>query len=106
MWHKPVPQEKFLKLVEIQEEKKEQVKLRCWAGWATEEKMKEELKFSPNLPMHIKSRISYCDMQFKDHNILSSKNMTCRINQIMHLIYECHWALHTKEQDHCHQGVL
>ena len=45
-------QEKLIKLVEIQEEKKEQVKLKCWAGYATEEKMITELKYPASLPMH------------------------------------------------------
>ena len=37
-------QEEFIKLVQIEEEKKEQVKYKCWAGWASEDKMRDELK--------------------------------------------------------------
>ena len=46
----PYLQEKFLRLVELEEEKKEQIKLKCWAGFATEEKMRDELKFSASIP--------------------------------------------------------
>ena len=37
-------QERFLQHVQMVEEDKEQVKFKCWAGWASEEKMREELK--------------------------------------------------------------
>lgn len=37
-------QEEFVKLVKIQEESKEQVQYKCWAGWASEEKMRDALK--------------------------------------------------------------
>ena len=46
----PYLQEKFLRLVEIEEEKKEQIKLKCWAGYATEEKMRDTLKYSASIP--------------------------------------------------------
>lgn len=37
-------QEAFVKMVLIQEERSEKVKYRCWAGWASEEKMRDVLK--------------------------------------------------------------
>ena len=37
-------QEEFVKLVKIKEENKEEVKYKCWAGWASEEKMRDVLK--------------------------------------------------------------
>ena len=37
----------FLKMVELREEKKEKVELKCWAGFATEDKMREVLKLTP-----------------------------------------------------------
>ena len=30
------------------EEDKEQVKFKCWAGWASEDKMRDELKMKEN----------------------------------------------------------
>mmetsp|Transcript_39505 Transcript_39505/g.85259 ORF Transcript_39505/g.85259 Transcript_39505/m.85259 type:complete len:531 (+) Transcript_39505:45-1637(+) len=36
--------EEFVKMVKIQEENKEQVQYKCWAGWASEEKMRDTLK--------------------------------------------------------------
>ncbi len=41
--------------MELSEEKKEQVKLKCWAGYATEEKMRDDLKFSQPLPLKSKN---------------------------------------------------
>jgi hypothetical protein len=35
------------------EEDKEQVKFKCWAGWASEEKMREELKMKEFLDCFI-----------------------------------------------------
>ena len=46
----PYLQEKFVRLVEIGDEKKEQIKLKCWAGFATEDKMRDELKYSASIP--------------------------------------------------------
>ena len=37
-------QEEFVRLVQIQEENKQQVKYKCWAGWASEDKMRDVLK--------------------------------------------------------------
>lgn len=37
-------QERFIQNVQMTEEDKEQVKFRCWAGWASEDKMRDELK--------------------------------------------------------------
>ena len=45
----PYLQEKFVRLVEIEDEKKEQIKLKCWAGFATEDKMRDELKYSASI---------------------------------------------------------
>ena len=33
-----------MKLVQIRSEKKEQFKYKCWAGWASEDKMRDTLK--------------------------------------------------------------
>ena len=44
--------------MELSEEKKEQVKLKCWAGYATEEKMRDDLKFSQPLPLQSKNERS------------------------------------------------
>lgn len=42
---RPLPaQEAFVKLVEIKEKKEEQVQMKCWAGWASEDKMRDTLK--------------------------------------------------------------
>lgn len=41
--------------MELSEEKKEQVKLKCWAGYATEDKMRDDLKFSQPLPLQSKN---------------------------------------------------
>lgn len=40
----PLLQEQFVKLVAIRDESKEQVKYKCWAGWASEDKMRDTLK--------------------------------------------------------------
>lgn len=49
----PLRQEKFLQHVQMVEEDKEQVKFKCWAGWASEEKMREELKMKEFLDCFI-----------------------------------------------------
>lgn len=41
--HNPL-QDAFVKLVEIRQERKEQVQYKCWAGWASEDKMRDTLK--------------------------------------------------------------
>ncbi len=46
-------QETFIKLVTIKEKKEEQVQMKCWAGWASEDKMRDSLK--------IKELVSQCD---------------------------------------------
>ncbi len=38
-----------MKLVQIREEKKEQVKYKCWAGWASEDKMRDTLKIKESI---------------------------------------------------------
>ena len=37
-------QDVFVKLVTLQEKKEEQVQMKCWAGWASEDKMRDTLK--------------------------------------------------------------
>ena len=37
-------QDDFVKLVTLREEKQEMVKMKCWAGWASEDKMRDILK--------------------------------------------------------------
>lgn len=49
----PLRKEKFLQHVQMVEEDKEQVKFKCWAGWASEEKMREELKMKEFLDCFI-----------------------------------------------------
>lgn len=39
----PKMQERFITMVNIVSEQKEQVKFKCWAGWASEDKMRDEL---------------------------------------------------------------
>jgi len=50
--------EKFLKLVELSEERKEEVKLRCFAGFATEERLRTEFKVPQTKINAIKA---YCE---------------------------------------------
>ena len=45
-WH---VQEKFIQNVMMIQEDKEQVKFKCWAGFASEDKMRDELKMKENL---------------------------------------------------------
>ena len=40
--------ERFVILVTSVTEQKEQVKLKCWAGWASEDKMRDELHMKEN----------------------------------------------------------
>lgn len=37
-------QDTFVKLVTMEEKKEEQVQMKCWAGWASEDKMRDTLK--------------------------------------------------------------
>lgn len=41
--------DKFVSLVQMVSEQKEQVTYKCWAGWASEDKMRDELKLKEYL---------------------------------------------------------
>ena len=75
-------------MVKIQEENKEQVQYKCWAGWASEEKMRDTLK--------IKELASYIFVY------LSRKQLNMFINSgVIGL-----WIIPTQDQDHCNQAIL
>ena len=42
-------QERFVSMVTAVSEQKEQVKFKCWAGWASEDKMRDDLHMKENL---------------------------------------------------------
>lgn len=59
-----------MKLVQIRSEKKEQIKYKCWAGWASEDKMRDTLKIKEWGDPSSGTLILRCDLAIFDAYIV------------------------------------
>ena len=57
-------QERFITMVKMVSEQKEQVKFKCWAGWASEDKMRDELHMKESFDRN------YRTINFLDSSVL------------------------------------